>query len=55
MQQTTCKFKMAKCNWNVIKSDNSHNVWGEKGQKNFLCVHGTRIIVTHVIFLCFSI
>ncbi len=28
MQQTTCKLKMAKCSWNVIKLDNSHNVWG---------------------------
>ncbi len=30
MQQTTCKLKMAKCNWNVIKLDDSYNVWGWK-------------------------
>jgi hypothetical protein len=23
MQQGTCKFDMTKCNWNVVKSDNS--------------------------------
>jgi hypothetical protein len=36
LQQTTCKFKMAKCNWNVVKLDNSHNVWGWKKQDFFL-------------------
>ncbi len=30
MQQATCKLKMAKCNWNVIKLDNNRNVWGWK-------------------------
>jgi hypothetical protein len=38
MQQATCKIKMDKCNWNVVKSNNSHNVWGEKGQDFFLCL-----------------
>ncbi len=33
MQQATCKLKMAKCNWNVVKSNNNHNVWGWKRQK----------------------
>ncbi len=35
MQQTTCKLKVAKCNWNVVKLDYSHNVWGWK-MKRFL-------------------
>jgi hypothetical protein len=29
-QQTTCKFKRAKCSWNVIKLNSSQNVWGWK-------------------------
>jgi hypothetical protein len=36
MQQGTCKFKMAKCSWNVIKSNINYNVWGGKGQDFFL-------------------
>jgi hypothetical protein len=35
MQQDTCKLKMANCNWNVIKSNNIQNVWGDKGQDLF--------------------
>jgi hypothetical protein len=27
---------MVKCSWNVIKSNNSRNVWGGKGQDFFL-------------------
>jgi hypothetical protein len=27
MQQATCKLKMAKCSWNVVKLDNNLNVW----------------------------
>jgi hypothetical protein len=26
VQQATCKLKMAKCSWNVIKSNSSHNL-----------------------------
>jgi hypothetical protein len=32
VQQATCKVKMAKCSWNVIKSNNSRNVLGWKGK-----------------------
>ncbi len=39
MQQAICKLKMAKCNWNVIKLDNSCNVWGWK-MTRFLLVKG---------------
>ncbi len=38
MQQATCKLKMAKRNWNVIKLNNNHNVCGEKGQIFFFDV-----------------
>jgi len=26
MRHTTCKLKMARCSWNVVKSDNSCNL-----------------------------
>ncbi len=38
MQQTTCKLKMAKCNWNVINLNNSKKCEGEKGQDYFLWI-----------------
>jgi hypothetical protein len=37
MQQATCKLKMTKCHWNVIKSDNSYNVLGWQNDKIFSC------------------
>jgi hypothetical protein len=36
MQQATYKVKMTKCNWNVIKSNNSHDVCGWKMTKKIL-------------------
>jgi hypothetical protein len=36
VQKATCKLKMTKCSWNVVKLDNSHNMWGGKGQDFFL-------------------
>jgi len=30
IEQATCKFKVAKYDWNVAKLDNSQNVWGWK-------------------------
>jgi len=38
MQQATCKLKMAKCSWNVVKLNNSHNVWGWKRTRFFLVI-----------------
>jgi hypothetical protein len=38
VRKTTYKFKMAKCSWNVVKLDNSYNVWGRKGQEFYLCL-----------------
>jgi hypothetical protein len=38
MQQATYKLKMAKCSWNVVKLDNSHNVWGWKRIRSFLVI-----------------
>jgi hypothetical protein len=37
LQQATCKLKITKCDENVIKSNNSHDVLGVKGQDFFLC------------------
>ncbi len=37
LQQPTGKLKMTKCDENVIKSNNSHNVLRCKGQNFFLC------------------
>jgi hypothetical protein len=37
VQQANCKFKMVKCNWNVIKSNNNHNVGGVKKDKISSC------------------
>jgi len=39
VQQSTYKLKMAKCNWNVIKSKNNHNVWRSKKTRFLLCAH----------------
>jgi len=36
MQQATYKLNMGKCNWNVIKLDNSCKVWGWKMIRFFL-------------------
>jgi hypothetical protein len=36
MQQATYKLKMAKYNWNVVKLDNSCNMWGWKMTRFFL-------------------
>jgi hypothetical protein len=30
VQHTTCKLNMTKCSWNVVKLNNSCNVWGWK-------------------------
>jgi hypothetical protein len=38
VRKITYKFKIAKCSWNVVKLDNSCNVWGGKGQDFFLCL-----------------
>jgi hypothetical protein len=38
MQQDTCKLKMVNCNWNVVKSNNSQNVSGDKGPDFFLWI-----------------
>jgi len=32
MQQATCKLKMAKCNWNVVKLNNSQKCEGGKNK-----------------------
>jgi len=36
MQQATYKLKMAKYSWNVVKLDNSCNMWGWKMTRFFL-------------------
>jgi hypothetical protein len=36
MQQATCKLKMAKCNWNVVKLNSNQNMWRWKRQDFFL-------------------
>jgi hypothetical protein len=48
MQQVTCKFMMAKCNWNVVKSNNSQNVWGWQ-RTRFLLVNSG--ITQHILML----
>jgi hypothetical protein len=40
MRKATYALKMAKCSWNVIRLDNSCNVWKGKGQDFFLCLFG---------------
>jgi hypothetical protein len=30
LQQATCTLQVIKCDENVVKSNNSHNVWGWK-------------------------
>jgi len=35
IQQNTCKLKMIKCNWSVVKSNNNCNVWSGKKQDFF--------------------
>jgi hypothetical protein len=47
MQQTTCKLKMAKCGWNVIKSNSSYNV-GWKWTK-FLVNMGMKYVKYNII------
>ncbi len=42
MQQVTYKLKMAKCSWNVVKSNNSCNVWAWK-RTRFLFVFSNSI------------
>jgi hypothetical protein len=37
LHQALCKLKMTKCDENVIISNNSRNMQGEKGQCFFLC------------------
>jgi hypothetical protein len=59
VQQATCKFKMAKCNWNVVKLDNICNVWGWKRTKILLVVacqlhYGYRLYM-YVFFICIII
>ncbi len=49
MQQTTCKLKMAKCGWNVIKSDSSYNVWGWKWTKFLLVNMGMKYVKDNII------
>jgi lipoprotein NlpI len=49
MQQATCKLKMAKCGWNVIKSDSSYNVWGWKRIKFLLVNMGMKYVKDNII------
>jgi hypothetical protein len=57
MQQVTYKLKMAKCSWNVVKSNNSCNVWAWK-RTRFLFVFSNSIwrkesIIMQELFLIF--
>jgi hypothetical protein len=46
MEQAICKLKMVKCNWNVIKSNNSQSVWGCK-RIIFFLVNGCKCASTN--------
>ncbi len=49
MQQATCKLKMAKCGWSVIKSNSCYNVWGWKWTKFLFMNMGMKYVKDNII------